>query len=63
MDKLAKELFNVRITRKRGVGVELIGKESNKRQALARYILIHFNEEMIESILLLENGKSLKKSF
>ncbi|MBS4179074.1 BglG family transcription antiterminator [Lederbergia citrea] len=59
LDELADWLknFNVSIARKRGVGVELTGKESNKRQALARYILIHFHEELIESLFLLQKGK------
>lgn len=49
--------FNVRITRKRGVGVELFGTESDKRKALASYFLLFFHEELIEGIFLLENGK------
>jgi mannitol operon transcriptional antiterminator len=53
--------FNVKITRKRGVGVDLIGTESNKRKALAFYFLQHFNEELIESLFLLEKGKSSQK--
>ncbi|MEK3889128.1 BglG family transcription antiterminator [Bacillus sp. FSL K6-3431] len=50
--------FNVRITRKRGVGIELIGTEPNKRKALAQYFLFHFNEELIESLFILESGKN-----
>ena len=59
LDELSDWLkpFHVRITRKRGVGVELIGTEADKRQALARYILQHFNEELIEILFLLRNGK------
>ena len=53
--------FNVQITRKRGVGVELIGTEANKRKALANYFLLYFNEELIESLFLLENGKYSKE--
>ncbi|MED4229527.1 BglG family transcription antiterminator [Neobacillus cucumis] len=49
--------FNVMITRKRGVGVDLIGSEPAKRNALASYFLHHFNEELIESLFLLENQK------
>lgn len=49
--------FNVQMTRKRGVGVDMIGSESSKRKALASYILLHFNEELIERLFLLENGK------
>ncbi|WHY86565.1 PRD domain-containing protein [Neobacillus novalis] len=53
--------FNVQITRKRGVGVDLNGSESNKRRALASYILLHFNEELMESLFLLENEKSFQE--
>ena len=66
LDELSDWLkpFNVRITRKRGVGVELIGTEADKRKALARYILQHFNEELIEILFLLRNGKySQRKCF
>ncbi|MEH7093508.1 BglG family transcription antiterminator [Neobacillus vireti] len=49
--------FNVTITRKRGVGVDLTGAESAKRKALASYFLLYFYEELIESLFLLENGK------
>ena len=49
--------FNVTITRKRGVGVDLIGSESAKRKALASYFLLFFYEELIESLFLLENHK------
>ncbi|WHY92159.1 PRD domain-containing protein [Neobacillus cucumis] len=50
--------FNIQLSRKRGVGVELIGSEANKRKALASFMLVHFNEELIESLFLLENGES-----
>ncbi|MDQ6595497.1 PRD domain-containing protein [Bacillus salipaludis] len=50
--------FNIQLTRKRGVGVELIGTESSKRKALASFMLLHFNEELIEGLFLLENGES-----
>ena len=49
--------FNVAITRKRGVGVDLTGSESAKRKALAGYFLLYFYEELIESLFLVENGK------
>lgn len=49
--------FNIEISRKRGVGVELAGAEANKRKALASYFLLYFNEELIESLFLLENGQ------
>ncbi|MED1472620.1 BglG family transcription antiterminator [Bacillus salipaludis] len=50
--------FNIQLSRKRGVGVELIGSESYKRKALASFMLLHFNEELIEGLFLLENGES-----
>lgn len=60
LDELTEWLshFNVQITRKRGVGVDIFGSESAKRKALASFILLHFNEELIESLFLLENGNS-----
>jgi mannitol operon transcriptional antiterminator len=59
LDELADWLanFNVQLTRKRGVGVEITGKEANKRKALAGFFLLYFNEELIESLFLLEKGK------
>ncbi|MEH7118507.1 transcription antiterminator [Neobacillus vireti] len=54
--------FNVTITRKRGVGVDLIGSESAKRKALASYFLLFFYEELIESLFLLENHKYTQES-
>jgi mannitol operon transcriptional antiterminator len=51
----------IEITRKKGVGVEVYGTESNKRKALARFFLQHFNEELIESLFLIEKGKSTEK--
>lgn len=63
LDEMSEWLrhFNVQITRKRGVGVDLNGSESNKRRALASYILLHFNEELMESLFLLENEKSFQE--
>lgn len=49
--------FHVSISRKRGVGIDLIGSESAKRKALAQYILLHFHEELFESLFLLEKDK------
>lgn len=49
--------YNILITRKRGVGVELFGKESDKRHAMASYFLQNFNEELIERLFLLEKGE------
>ncbi|WCK54811.1 BglG family transcription antiterminator [Aneurinibacillus sp. Ricciae_BoGa-3] len=59
LDELSEWLnnFNVELTRKRGVGVKLDAAEANKRKALASYFLLYFNEELIESLFLLEKGK------
>ncbi len=48
--------FQLRLLRKRGVGVELSGSEVNKRRALANFFLQYFNEELIEFLYLLESG-------
>ncbi|MCS0787549.1 BglG family transcription antiterminator [Cytobacillus firmus] len=59
LDELAEWLsvFQVQLTRKRGVGVELHGSEANKRRALAHFFLQYFHEELIEKLFLLEKGK------
>ncbi|MFP7444446.1 BglG family transcription antiterminator [Bacillus infantis] len=58
LDELAGwlESYRLSVRRKRGVGVELSGKESDIRKALADYYLIYFNEELIESLFLLDAG-------
>ncbi|MFC7393032.1 BglG family transcription antiterminator [Scopulibacillus cellulosilyticus] len=63
LDQLTEWLgdYGVVITRKRGVGVELIGSESNKRKALAGYILQYFYEELIEHLFQLEQGQFSQK--
>ncbi|SFC81995.1 transcriptional antiterminator, BglG family [Bacillus sp. OV322] len=48
--------YNVVLTRKRGVGIELQAGETEKRKALANFFLIYFNEELIEALFLLEKG-------
>ncbi|MCS0653199.1 BglG family transcription antiterminator [Cytobacillus firmus] len=59
LDELAEWLsrFQVSLTRKRGVGVELHGTEANKRIALAHFLLQYFHEELIEKLFLLDKGK------
>ncbi|SFK31956.1 mannitol operon transcriptional antiterminator [Halobacillus dabanensis] len=59
LDDLAQWLnkFSITLTRKRGVGIELIAEEVNKRHALANYFLVYFYEELIENLYLLEQGK------
>lgn len=58
LDELAQWLshFQLQLTRKRGVGVELNGSEANKRRALAHFYLQYFHEELIEKLFLLEKG-------
>lgn len=51
------ENFSIRITRTRGVGIELNGEEANKRNALASYFLLHFHEDLLESLYLLQKGQ------
>ncbi|MCS0673645.1 BglG family transcription antiterminator [Cytobacillus firmus] len=59
LDELAEWLsvFQVQLTRKRGVGVELHGSEANKRRALAHFFLQYFHEDLIEKLFLLERRK------
>ncbi|WP_229141099.1 BglG family transcription antiterminator [Bacillus sp. REN16] len=49
--------YEISINRKKGVGVEIIGSEEAKREALVSYLLIYFNDELIESLFLLSNDK------
>lgn len=60
LDELANWLrkFSVTLSRQRGVGVEVAGEEAHKRHALAAYFLIHFYEELIESLYYLQQGKT-----
>ncbi|RYM06488.1 PRD domain-containing protein [Sporolactobacillus sp. THM7-7] len=44
------EDFHVRLSRKRGVGVSIEGRESDKRRVLAGFFLFFFNEELIDTI-------------
>ena len=62
LDELAEwlERFNIRLTRKRGVGVQLYGLETDKRKALSDYFILFFNEELIESLFLVETGNFFK---
>ncbi|WP_409288224.1 BglG family transcription antiterminator [Peribacillus sp. SCS-37] len=52
---------NLLLTRKRGVGIELHGSETDKRKALAAYYLSHFHEELIEALFSLEQGDCRKE--
>ncbi|WP_110926035.1 BglG family transcription antiterminator [Bacillus massiliglaciei] len=59
LDDLEEWLHNyrLRLIRKRGVGVEISGSETDRRKALAHYFLLYFNEELIERLFWLEKGK------
>ncbi|PLT30064.1 BglG family transcription antiterminator [Peribacillus deserti] len=52
------EEYNISVTRKRGVGIEIRGSETDKRHTLAGFFLKNFNEELIETLFLLEHGQS-----
>lgn len=58
LNELAQWLshFQLKLSRKRGVGVELSGSETNKRKALANFFLQFFHEDIIEKLFLLEKG-------
>jgi mannitol operon transcriptional antiterminator len=64
LDDLAGWLnkFTITLTRKRGVGVEIMAEEANQRKALANYFLVYFHEELIESLYLLQKGNPIKGS-
>ncbi|WP_050182688.1 BglG family transcription antiterminator [Domibacillus robiginosus] len=63
LDELTEwlETFQLELSRKRGVGVELKGSEQSKRKALANCLLMDFSEEIIESLFLLEKGEHQQK--
>ncbi|PFJ49542.1 sugar transporter [Priestia megaterium] len=52
------KIFEVFLYRKRGIGAEVQGTEANKRKALANYFLVHFNEELIQCLFLVENQQN-----
>ncbi len=53
------EKFSIELTRKRGVGVSIDGREANMRKALATYFLFHFHEELLEILYLLQKNNHL----
>ncbi|WP_430488045.1 BglG family transcription antiterminator [Priestia flexa] len=59
LDELADwlEHYSVTLVRRRGVGLEVVSTEINKRKALANYFLVYFGEELIEQLFLLQNNK------
>lgn len=52
------EHYSITLVRRRGVGLEVVSTEINKRKALANYFLVYFGEELIEQLFLLENNQS-----
>jgi len=58
LDELTQWLshFQLQLTRKKGVGVELNGSEANKRRALVNFFLQYFHDELIEKIFMLGKG-------
>ncbi|SET51972.1 mannitol operon transcriptional antiterminator [Salinibacillus kushneri] len=54
--------FSITLTRKRGVGVELIGKEASIRHALASYFLHYFYEDLIEHLYFLQQGNKVEET-
>lgn len=55
LDDLSEWLsrFGIQVNRKRGVGVVIDGREDAKRKALGYYLLMFFNQELFEKLLLL----------
>lgn len=49
--------FHVKVNRKRGVGIQLEGAESDRRIALANYYQHFFNQEMMDAIFHLRDEK------
>lgn len=50
--------LQVSVERYRGSGIQLVGLEKNKRQALANYLLQHFDEQLVDLLLELEQEKT-----
>lgn len=63
LDELTEWLqdYGIELDRKRGVGVELYGTEEKIRKALVNFYLIYFNNELIESLILLANDQMEKE--
>lgn len=59
LDELSNWLktYNLTLERKKGVGVELVGDEESKREALVSYSLIHFEDELIDHLFSLSNDQ------
>ncbi|ANU14579.1 Mannitol operon activator, BglG family [Planococcus halocryophilus Or1] len=54
--------FSVQLSRTKGVGIEVDGREANKRHALGSFMLAYFYEEIIESLYFLQQGRSQKEN-
>ncbi|MTH55411.1 PRD domain-containing protein [Bacillus mangrovi] len=52
--------FGIELSRKKGVGVELVAREDAKRRALASFILMSFNDELIEILFRSSKNQSEK---
>jgi mannitol operon transcriptional antiterminator len=61
LDELADWLqkYGITLTRKRGVGVELVAEEIDKRHALASFFLVYFYEDIIETLYGMQKGNHL----
>jgi mannitol operon transcriptional antiterminator len=61
LDELADWLqkYGIALTRKRGVGVELVADEAEKRHALASFFLVYFYEDIIETLYGMQKGNHL----
>ncbi|KAA0561812.1 BglG family transcription antiterminator [Bacillus sp. CH30_1T] len=61
LDELADWLqkYGITLTRKRGVGIELIAEEADKRHALASFFLVYFYEDIIETLYGMQKGNHL----
>lgn len=49
--------YEIILDRKKGVGVEIIGREKEKRKALVSYLLIYFHNELIDNLFLLSSDQ------
>ncbi|WP_226584515.1 BglG family transcription antiterminator [Halobacillus litoralis] len=54
--------FSITLTKKRGVGLEVSASESNKRKALASFLLVYFYEDIMEQLYLLKEENHHQES-
>ncbi|MFY4776673.1 BglG family transcription antiterminator [Metabacillus sp. RGM 3146] len=64
LDELTASLssYGIKLTRKRGIGVDILATEDAKRKALANYYLLNFNEELIENLFRLAEKEGEENS-